>query len=83
MELLKNSLAASDKDEVCSQAHKIKGAAGSLGLSRVQSTSNKIQHGDHPAWWENVHEWVENLDMAIEQDTKVLEDWLHEQQVDD
>ncbi|MGQ8365287.1 aerobic respiration two-component sensor histidine kinase ArcB [Glaciecola sp. 1036] len=83
MEHLKDSLAAEDKDEVCSQAHKIKGAAGSVGLSRVQASANQIQQGDHPTWWENVHDWVEQLDMAIEQDTKVLSKWLNEQQIDD
>ncbi len=83
MELLRDSLTAEDKDEVCSQAHKIKGAAGSVGLSRVQSTANQIQQGDHPAWWENVHDWVEQLDMAIQQDVVVLSAWLKEQQVDD
>ncbi|MFC3121324.1 aerobic respiration two-component sensor histidine kinase ArcB [Agaribacter flavus] len=83
MELLKDSLTAEDKDEVCSQAHKIKGAAGSVGLSRVQATANHIQQGDHPAWWENVHEWVEQLEMAISQDVEVLTIWLKEQQIDD
>ncbi len=83
VEILNVALAAKDKDEVCSQAHKIKGAAGSVGLSRVQMTSNMIQQGDHPAWWENVHDWVEQLEMAIDQDTSKLRDWLNEQQFDD
>ncbi|MGB3724155.1 MAG: aerobic respiration two-component sensor histidine kinase ArcB [Glaciecola sp.] len=83
MEILTVSLAADDKDEVCSQAHKIKGAAGSVGLARVQQTANMIQQGDHPAWWENVYEWVEQLQMAIEQDVAQLHDWVKQQQIDD
>ncbi len=83
MEVMKVALAAQDKDEVCSQAHKIKGAAGSVGLSRVQSTANQIQQGDHPAWWENVHDWMEQLDMALEQDVPALEQWLRENEIDD
>jgi len=83
IEALKVSLAADDKDEVCSQAHKIKGAASSVGLTRVQLTADKIQQGDHPTWWENVHEWIEQLDMAIEQDVSHLHDWLKHQQIDD
>jgi two-component system aerobic respiration control sensor histidine kinase ArcB len=83
MEILNVSLAADDKDEVCSQAHKIKGAAGSVGLSRVQGSANQIQQGDHPAWWENVHEWVEQLQMAIQQDVPYLHEWLKQQQFDD
>ncbi len=83
MELLNVALAADDKDEVCSQAHKIKGAAGSVGLSRVQVTSNNIQQGDHPAWWENVHDWVEQLQMAIDQDVPFLQKWLRQHHIDE
>jgi two-component system aerobic respiration control sensor histidine kinase ArcB len=83
MEILNVSLAADDKEEVCSQAHKIKGAAGSVGLARVQITANKIQQGDHPTWWENVHEWVEQLQMAISKDVPYLHEWLKQHQYDD
>ncbi len=82
MEILNVSLAADDKDEVCSQAHKIKGAASSLGLARVQMSANDIQQGDHPTWWENVHDWVEHLQMAIDQDVPYLHEWL-KRQIDD
>ena len=83
MEILQLSLSADEKSEVCSQAHKIKGAAGSVGLARVQRIANQIQQGDHPTWWENVHDWVEALQMAVQHDMKALHDWLNEQQVDD
>ena len=83
MEILQHSLSADEKSEVCSQAHKIKGAAGSVGLARVQRIANQIQQGDHPTWWENVHDWVEELQMAVQHDMKALHDWLNEQQVDD
>jgi len=83
MELLKVSLAANEKEEVCSQAHKIKGAASSVGLARAQKTANKIQEGDHPAWWENVQDWVEELEMAIQQDVDHLFEWLNSKQIDD
>ena len=83
MEILNVSLAANNKDGVCSQAHKIKGAAGSVGLARVQVTANLIQQGDHPTWWENVHDWVEQLQMAISQDVPYLHEWLSQHQYDD
>jgi two-component system aerobic respiration control sensor histidine kinase ArcB len=83
MELLRVSLAANEKAEVCSQAHKIKGAAGSVGLMRVQQTANKIQQGDHPTWWENVHEWVEELEMAIDKDVTHLLEWVNANKIDD
>ncbi|AXR07558.1 aerobic respiration two-component sensor histidine kinase ArcB [Salinimonas sediminis] len=83
MEILQLSLSADEKSEVCSQAHKIKGAAGSVGLARVQRIANQIQQGDHPAWWQNVHDWVEELQMAVAHDMKTLQEWLNAQMVDD
>ena len=83
MEILQLSLSADEKGEVCSQAHKIKGAAGSVGLARVQKIANRIQQGDHPTWWENVHDWVEELQMAVQQDMSNLTDWLGQQAIDD
>ncbi len=77
---LKTNLVAKEKDEVCSQAHKIKGAASSMGLIRIQRIANEIQQGDHPAWWENVHEWVDDLSAAIANDVTVLKKWMAEQQ---
>lgn len=83
MEILQLSLSADEKSEVCSQAHKIKGAAGSVGLSRVQRIANQIQQGDHPAWWQNVHDWVEELQMAVAHDMKALQEWLNSQMIED
>lgn len=79
MELLNLSLTAKEKDEVCGHAHKIKGAAGSVGLTGVQKIANKIQQGDHPAWWQNVHDWVEELQQAYEHDLTELKSWMTEQ----
>lgn len=83
LEILQISLSADEKDEVCSQAHKIKGAAGSVGLARVQKIANEIQQGDHPAWWQNVHDWVEQLNQAASQDMQKLINWLSQQDIDD
>lgn len=83
LEVLQLSLSADEKDEVCSQAHKIKGAAGSVGLSRVQKIANEIQQGDHPTWWQNVHDWVEQLNQASSQDMQKLINWLGQQDIDD
>jgi two-component system aerobic respiration control sensor histidine kinase ArcB len=83
LEILQLSLSADEKDEVCSQAHKIKGAASSVGLTRVQKIANEIQQGDHPAWWQNVHDWVEQLNLAANQDMQKLINWLGQQDIDD
>lgn len=76
LELLQLSLSAKEKSEVCSHAHKIKGAAGSVGLAAVQKIANKIQQGDHPAWWQNVYDWVEELQQAYEHDLDKLKEWM-------
>jgi len=76
LEMLQLSLSAEEKDEVCSHAHKIKGAAGSVGLAEVQKIANQIQQGDHPAWWQNVHDWLEELQQAYEHDVMCLEEWV-------
>ncbi|WP_340679784.1 aerobic respiration two-component sensor histidine kinase ArcB [Paraglaciecola sp.] len=83
LEILQLNLSANEKDEVCGQAHKIKGAAGSVGLARVQKIANQIQQGDHPAWWQNVHDWVEELHEAAELDLQKLINWLSQQAIDD
>ncbi|WP_100656658.1 aerobic respiration two-component sensor histidine kinase ArcB [Alteromonas flava] len=83
MEILQLSLSADEKSEVCAQAHKIKGAAGSVGLARVQRIANQIQQGDHPAWWQNVQDWVEELQEAVHKDMVMLNDWLNEQTIED
>ena len=83
LEILQLSLSANEKDEVCGQAHKIKGAAGSVGLARVQKIANRIQQGDHPAWWQNVHDWVEELNEAAKLDLQKLINWLGQQDIDD
>ncbi|KXI29251.1 aerobic respiration two-component sensor histidine kinase ArcB [Paraglaciecola hydrolytica] len=83
LEILQLSLSANEKDEVCGQAHKIKGAAGSVGLARVQKIANQIQQGDHPAWWQNVHDWVEELHEAANQDLQKLINWVGQQDIDD
>lgn len=82
LELLQLSLSAKEKSEVCSHAHKIKGAAGSVGLSAVQKIANKIQQGDHPAWWQNVYDWVEELQQAYEHDLDKLKEWMQLQDSD-
>ncbi len=82
LELLKLSLSAEEKDEVCGHAHKIKGAAGSVGLAGVQKIANKIQQGDHPAWWQNVYDWAEELQQAYEHDLVRLKEWMNSQDLD-
>ena len=54
MEILNSNMVAKDQASIVSEAHKIKGAAGSIGLKRIQQVAQKAQSPDLPAWWENI-----------------------------
>ncbi|WP_438865186.1 aerobic respiration two-component sensor histidine kinase ArcB [Neptunicella sp.] len=77
LNVLESNLTAEQQKQVCEEAHKIKGAASSIGLCHVRKLANLIQQEDHPAWWENVHDWLEELKQALEQDLPKLIDWLN------
>ncbi len=57
-------------------AHKIKGAAGSVGLVRVQKLAEKIQHNEEENWSMNVAQWIEQLTQSWQENVKELEDYL-------
>ncbi|MBC3765227.1 aerobic respiration two-component sensor histidine kinase ArcB [Neptunicella marina] len=75
--ILESNLTAKQQKSVCEEAHKIKGAASSIGLSHVRKVANLMQQEDHPAWWENVYDWLDELKQALEHDLPKLIDWLH------
>ncbi|GDY26870.1 aerobic respiration control sensor protein [Agarivorans sp. Toyoura001] len=73
MKILESNLFAKDKDGIASEAHKIKGAAGSIGLARIQRLANKIQSPELPAWWDNVEDWILQLSHDYPEDLKLLD----------
>lgn len=80
LDSLQTAIAAKAQEDACGHAHKIKGAASSIGLKRVRMIANTIQNADqHPAWWENVEEWVESLNQAIDRDCNALRAWINTQ----
>ncbi len=76
IELLDSNMVAKDQDGIVSEAHKIKGAAGSIGLKRIQSVAQKAQSPEAPAWWENIADWVEEIKNEYRHDIEVLKEWL-------
>ncbi len=78
IEVLDSNMTAKDKDGIVSEAHKIKGAAGSIGLKRIQSVAQKAQSPDMPAWWENISDWVEEIKNEYQNDIQVLRSWLEQ-----
>lgn len=76
LEVLDSNMTAKDQDGIVSEAHKIKGAAGSIGLRRIQSVAQKAQSPQLTAWWENISDWVDEIKNEYQHDIGVLREWL-------
>ncbi|OBT07323.1 aerobic respiration two-component sensor histidine kinase ArcB [Vibrio sp. UCD-FRSSP16_10] len=77
--ILDSNLVAKDQDAIVSEAHKIKGAAGSVGLKRVQMVAQQAQSPELPAWWENIHDWIDEIKDSYLSDINVLKDWIEQE----
>jgi len=80
LEVLDSNLMARDQKGIAEEGHKIKGAAGSVGLQHLQQVAKQIQSPELPAWWDNVGEWVEELKREWRHDVQVLRDWVAERE---
>ncbi|ANU37348.1 aerobic respiration two-component sensor histidine kinase ArcB [Vibrio scophthalmi] len=78
IELLDSNMTAKDQDGIVSEAHKIKGAAGSIGLKHIQKVAQKAQSPEHPTWWQNIDDWVEEIKNEYQNDIQILKQWLSE-----
>lgn len=78
LSILESNLTARDQKGIVEEGHKIKGAAGAIGLRRLQQLAQQIQSPDLPAWWDNVGEWVEELKQGWRQDVAELKKWVAE-----
>jgi len=76
LSVLDSNMTARDQKGVVEEGHKIKGAAGSVGLRHLQQVAQQIQSPDLPAWSENVGEWIEELKQEWQHDVDVLKDWV-------
>lgn len=74
--ILDSNMTAKDKNGIVCEGHKIKGAAGSVGLKRIQELSQKIQSPELPAWWDNIDDWVELIKSNYENDIIELKKWI-------
>ncbi|NOI67298.1 aerobic respiration two-component sensor histidine kinase ArcB [Vibrio sp. 99-8-1] len=77
IDILDSNMIAKDQDGIVSEAHKIKGAAGSIGLQHIQRVAQKAQSPQMPAWWENIEDWVEEIKNEYQHDIEVLKTWLN------
>ncbi|WP_413726501.1 aerobic respiration two-component sensor histidine kinase ArcB [Sodalis sp. RH16] len=72
---LDGTMAARDQRAIAEEGHKIKGAAGSIGLVRLQRLAQQIQSPDMPGWWDNVQGWVDDLHREWPNDVLTLKAW--------
>jgi two-component system aerobic respiration control sensor histidine kinase ArcB len=76
LDVLDSNMTARDNKGVVEEGHKIKGAAGSVGLRHLQQVAQQIQSPDLPAWSDNVGEWIEELKQEWQHDVSVLRAWV-------
>ncbi|WEF28615.1 aerobic respiration two-component sensor histidine kinase ArcB [Klebsiella aerogenes] len=76
MSVLESNLTARDQKGIVDEGHKIKGAAGSIGLRHIQQLGQQIQTPDLPAWEDNVGEWVEEMKSEWQNDVAILKAWI-------
>jgi len=74
--VLDSNMMARDQKGIAEEGHKIKGAAGSVGLQHLQKVAKQIQSPELPAWWDNVQEWIDELKQEWQHDVNVLREWV-------
>jgi len=76
LSILDNHMVAKNQEGIVSQSHKIKSAAASVGLLRIQELAQKMQSPDLPAWWDNVEDWYELIQSLYVKDINELKKWI-------
>lgn len=76
LSVLESNLTARDQKGIVEEGHKIKGAAGSVGLRHLQQLAQQVQSPELPAWWDNVSEWVEEIRQEWQHDIAALRAWV-------
>ncbi|WP_425593260.1 aerobic respiration two-component sensor histidine kinase ArcB [Morganella morganii] len=74
--ILNSNMVAKDRKGIAEEGHKIKGAAGSVGLIHLRQVAQQIQSPELPAWDDNVQEWVDELNHDWESQVGILRNWL-------
>ncbi|WP_159565606.1 aerobic respiration two-component sensor histidine kinase ArcB [Budvicia diplopodorum] len=80
LSVLESNMTARDQKGITEEAHKIKGASGSVGLRHLQQLAQQIQTPTLPAWWDNVEDWIDELKGEWRNDVKTLHEWVESQE---
>ncbi|GGB75606.1 Hpt domain-containing protein [Shewanella inventionis] len=67
---------ASDKETLCAEAHKFKGAAGSVGLKRIQQFAQLLQHSEEANWDDEHKTWLNQIVEHAAKDLQQLKEYL-------
>lgn len=73
---LKEAHIAGDLKEVAAQGHKMKGASGAIGLSRLGEWAQFIQHSEALDWPEYYPKFIEKIEQNYLQDIVELRRYL-------
>lgn len=68
-----------NKDEskaLAEELHKIKGAAASIGLSKIKDLAELGQHYERDEWGEHIEEWVIEIEENWKIELDALQEWL-------
>ncbi|ARU92503.1 aerobic respiration two-component sensor histidine kinase ArcB [Tatumella citrea] len=76
LDVLDSNMMARDQKGIAEEGHKIKGAAGSVGLKHLQQVAKQIQTPELPAWWDNVQEWIDELRHEWRHEVAILRQWV-------
>jgi len=76
LSILDSHMVAKNQKGIVSKSHKIKGAAASVGLLRIQKLAQKMQSPDLPAWWDNIDDWYELIKDLYLKDIQALKKWI-------
>ncbi|WP_226571740.1 aerobic respiration two-component sensor histidine kinase ArcB [Mangrovibacter yixingensis] len=76
LSVLESNWTARDQKGIVEEGHKIKGAAGSVGLRHIQQLAQQVQSPDLPAWWDNAGEWIDEIRHEWRNDIAALEKWV-------
>jgi len=73
---LQQAAGTNNKEQLCSEAHKFKGAAGSVGLKRVHYYAQLLQHGEDPEWDSQHQVWLQQILTEVTADLQQLKSFL-------
>lgn len=73
---MQDALGENDLDEYQSVAHKLKGAAGSVGLKSVQLLAKEMENNTHTATAQQRQSWLDELPQSITLSLEQLEKYL-------